>query len=134
MVGIGGLVGVGGDSSGGASGTFGGTGVESKRQHSGKVWRLEAAGRNGGIGVDSSEDKLATKEIDGDGFGGVGKSDERSRVGTEEFGGLQGSCCGGLKGSFCCGLSMENKSHMQMCLDTIIDVRRMHESKYIYKS
>ena len=62
------------------------------------------------------------------------ESEERSRVGTEEFCGLRGSCCGGLKGSFCGGSSIDTKSHMQMFLDTLIDVRRMYESKYIYKS
>ena len=84
--------------------------------------------------MDSSEDNLGMKEIDGDGFGGVVESEERSRVGTEESCGLRGSCCGGLKGSFCGGLSMVNKSHMQMFLGTIFDVRRMYESKHIYKS
>ena len=53
----------------------------------------------------------------------------RSRVGTEELCGLWGSCCGGLKGSVCGGSSIDNKSYMQIFLDTIIDVRRMYESK-----
>ena len=60
--------------------------------------------------------------------------EERSRVGTEEFCGLRGSCCGGLKGSLCGGCSIDVKSHMQIFLDTIIDVRRMYKSMYIYKS
>ena len=74
------------------------------------------------------------KDIDGDGFGGVVESEERSRDGTEESCGLRGSCCGGLKGSCCGGLSMENKSQMQIFLDTIIDVRRLCDSMYIYES
>ena len=74
------------------------------------------------------------KDIDGDGFGAVVESEEKSRVGTEELCGFKGSCCGGLKGSLCGGLNIDVKSHMQIILDTIIDVRRMYESMYIYKS
>ena len=49
------------------------------------MWRFEAAGRNGGIGVDSSEENLGLVDIAENGFGGVVESEERSRVGTEEF-------------------------------------------------
>ena len=49
-----------GESPGGASGGRGGKGEESNDQHGGKVWRFEAVGRNGGIGMDSSEEKLGT--------------------------------------------------------------------------
>ena len=133
-VGVGSLVGVGGFSGKIPGGDFGGKGVESKRQHGGKVWRFEAVGRNGGLGVDSSEEKLGLEDIVGNEVGGDVELEERSRVGTEECCGLQGSCCGGLKGSFCGGLSMENKPHLQIFLDTILDVRRMYDSMYIYKS
>ena len=51
---IGKLVGVGGESSGGAKGIGGGKGVESHEENGGKVWRFEAGDGNGGIGVDSS--------------------------------------------------------------------------------
>ena len=74
------------------------------------------------------------KDIDGNGFGGVVESEERSRFGTEECCGLRGSCCGGLKGSLCGGLRIDVKSHMQLFLDTMIDVRRMYESMNINKS
>ena len=55
--------GVGGESSGGASGKFGGKGVESNEQHGGKVWRFEAVRRNGGTGLDSSDEELGLVEI-----------------------------------------------------------------------
>ena len=104
---VGGLVGVGGDSSGGASGEICGRGVESNEEHGGKVWRFEAVGRNGGTGLDSSEEELGLVEIDGNGFGGVVKMEERIHVRTEDRrdGGLKGICCGGLQGSFCRGES-----------------------------
>jgi len=100
-VGIGGghvgkSVGVGGKSSGGARRICGGKGVESHEENGGKVWRFEAGSRNGGTGVDSSAEELGTKDIAGEGFGGVVRLEERTRVGTEEErGGLQGSCFGG---------------------------------------
>ena len=80
--GVGGLVEVGGNSSGGASGRHGGKGEESKRQHGGEVWRFEVEDRNGGIGVDSSVANGGMKDIAGNGFGGVVKSEERSMSGN----------------------------------------------------
>ena len=65
----------------------GGNGVESKRQHGGKVWIFEAAGRNVRIGVDSSEDNLGMKDIAGDGSGGVVESEERIMSGNLRDGG-----------------------------------------------
>ena len=63
-------------------GNFGGKGVESNEEHGGKVWRFEAVGKNGGTGVDSSAEELGTKDIVGDGFGGVVRSEERIQDGT----------------------------------------------------
>ena len=112
--------------SNGPEGASGGIGAELKRQDGGKGWRIEEGGdRKGGSGLDSSAESLGMEGIDRSRSGGIG---------TEEFCGLRCSCCGGMKGSFCGGSSIDNKSHMQMFLDTIIDVRRMYESKYIYKS
>ena len=135
-VGVGGLVrgvGVGGFRDAIPGGDSGGKGAESNQQRGGKVLRFEAVGRNGGIGVDSSEEEFGLVGVAGNGFGGVVKSEERIPVGTEERRdcGLQGSCCGGLKGSFCGGSSIDVKSHMQFFLDTIVDLRQMYESKYI---
>ena len=93
---IGKLVGVGGESSGGARG-IGGKGVESHEENGGKVWRFEAGDGNGGIGADSSVEKLGTKDIAGNGVGGVVRLKERM-CGCR--GGLKGSFCGGLKGCF----------------------------------
>ena len=101
-------------------GDSGGKGAESDEQRGGKV-----------TGVDSSEEEFGLVGVAGNGFGGDVESEERSRVGTEECCGLQGSCCGGLKGRFCGGLNIDGKSHMQLFLDTIVDVRRMYESKHI---
>ena len=53
-----------GESPGGASGGRGGKGGEYNEQHGGKVWRFEAVEGNGGIGVDSSEEKLGKEDID----------------------------------------------------------------------
>ena len=96
------MVGVGGNSLGKAKSTCGGKGVESNEEHGGKVWRFEAVGRNGGTGLDSSEEELGLVEIDGNGFGGVVKMEERIHVRTEDRrdGGLKGICCGGLQGIF----------------------------------
>ena len=61
--------------------------VESKRQHGGKVWRFEGAGRNGGIGVDSSENNLGLEDIAVNGLGGVVELEERimsGDCGTED--------------------------------------------------
>ena len=137
-VGVGGLVkdsvGVGGVSGKIPGGDFGGKGVESNR-HGGKVWRFEAEERNGGIGADSSVEKVGMKDIAGDGFGGVGKSEERSMsgdckgtVGTEErrvvvveefgTGGKFESC------------SHAVDSHMRIVERTIRNSRRMHRSLY----
>ena len=55
------------------------------------------------------------------------ESEERSRVCTEECCALQGSFCGGLTGSFCGGSSIDVKSHMQIFLDTNVDLRHMYE-------
>ena len=76
-VGVGGVVrgvGVGGfryKNPGGASGGRGGKGEESNDQHGGKVWRFGAVGRNGGIGVDSSDEVLGVEDIDRSGIGDI---------------------------------------------------------------
>ena len=118
---------IGGDSSGGARRTDGGKGEELYEANGGKVWRFEAGSRNGGTGADSSAEELGTKDIAGEGFGGVVRWKERTRVGTED----ECGCRGGLKGSFCGGLNIDRKSHLQIFHDTIIDVRRMYSSEYI---
>ena len=59
-VGVGGLVrgvGFGGFRDAVPGRDSGGKRVESNEQSGGKVWRFEAVGRNGGIGVDSSEEE-----------------------------------------------------------------------------
>ena len=66
-------------------GDSGGKGVESKRQHGGKVWRFETVGRNGGIGVDSSEERLGLEDIAGNGVGGVVELEERIKSGATKF-------------------------------------------------
>ena len=72
-----------GESPGGASGGRGGKGEESNDQHGGKVWRFEAVRRNGGIGVDSSEEKLGLEVIDRSGIGGIdGLEDDRVMLGN----------------------------------------------------
>ena len=111
------MIGVGGHSSGGAEGTGGGKGVESHEENGGKVWRFEAGSRNGGTGVDSSAEELGTKDIAGEGFGGVVRLKERTRVGTEDE-------CGGLQGSFCGGREL----HVDMFLTLLVDKRRMSRS------
>ena len=104
-------------------GDSGGKGVESKRQHGEKVWRFEAVGRNGGLGVDLSEEKLGLEDIAGNGVSGVVELEERimsGDCGTEDCRVVVVEDCrtGG-------GLNHDGKSHMQLCLDTIVDVRRM---------
>ena len=118
--------GVGGDSSGGDSRNFGGKGVEYNEQCGGKVWRFEAVGRNGGTGVDSSEQEFGLVGVSGNGFGGDVEMEERSRVDAEDRrdGGLKGKCCGGLQGSYCGG----GESHIDMFLKSIIDKRCMNKS------
>ena len=69
VIGVGGL-GVGGTSSGGAGWKSGVKGEESKRQHGGMEWRIEAEGRNGGLGADSSVENLGMGGIAGDGVVG----------------------------------------------------------------
>ena len=128
-MGVGGLVrgvGVGGFRHAIPGGDSGGKGAESKEQHGGKVWRFAGVGRNGGPGVDSSEEEFGLVGVSGNGFGGVVKSEERIRVWTEERTdcGLQGSFCGGLQGSFCGG----GESHIDMFLTSLIDKRRMSSS------
>ena len=126
MVGIGGLVGVGGCSSGGASGTSGGKGVECKRKHGGKVWRFEAEDGNGGIGVDSSVEKVGMKDIAGNGFGGVVESEERIMSGSCGMNGRRVVAvedCRTIEAfSFC------DKSRVLLFLSTIVDKRRMSKS------
>ena len=46
------------------------------------MWRFEAVGRNGGIGVDSSEGNLGLEDIAGNGVGGVVELDEKSMSGN----------------------------------------------------
>ena len=84
-VGVGGS-GIGGTSPGGAKGESGGKGVESKHQHGGKVRRIEAGRRNGGIGADSSVETVGTQDIAGEGVGGVVVTEERIQ---ERDGGLR---------------------------------------------
>ena len=70
MESLGNCAGVGGESSGGASREFCGKGVEYIEHRGGKVWRFEAVGRNGGTGVDSSEEEFGLVGAAGNGFGG----------------------------------------------------------------
>ena len=61
--------------------------MESKRQHGGKAGRFEAAGRNGGIAVDSSEEKFGLEDFAGNGVGGVVELEDRimsGDCGTED--------------------------------------------------
>ena len=71
---------------------FGGIGVELKRQDGGKGWRIEEVDRNGGTGVDSSEEKVGKVENDGSEvdriIGGIDKS-EVDRILLED---CWGSC------------------------------------------
>ena len=68
-----------------AKGGIGGKGEEYDDQHGGKAWRFgEGGARNGGIGVDSSEDKLGKEGIDRSRYGGIDKV-EGSRI-------LMGDC------------------------------------------
>ena len=110
--GVGNLVGVGGESSGGARSICGGKGVELNEEHGGKVWRFEAEGRNGGIGADSSAETVGMKDIAGNGVGGVVVTEERIQ---ERDGGLKGRFCGG-------------RSHIETFLKLIIDKRCMSKS------
>ena len=41
------------------------------------MWKFEAVEGDGGIGVDSSEDSLGMKDIDGNGVGGVDGVEDR---------------------------------------------------------
>ena len=75
-------------------------GEEYNDQHVGKVWRFEEGGdRKGGIGVDSSEEKLETKGNDRSRTGGTDRSEDSwILLGFWEHrrhGGLQGSRRGG---------------------------------------
>ena len=60
-----------------ASGGRGGKGEEYNDQHGRQVWRFEAVEGNGGIGVDSSEEKLGLEDIDRSGIGGVDGLEDR---------------------------------------------------------
>ena len=63
--------GVGGKGLGGANEGFGGIDVESKRQDGGKGWRIEEVDRNGGTGVDSSDERVGKVDIDGSRVGRI---------------------------------------------------------------
>ena len=64
------------------SGGRGGKGEGSNEHHGGKVWRCEAVEENGGIGVDSSTEKLGLEDIDGNGVGGVDEVEDRILFGN----------------------------------------------------
>jgi hypothetical protein len=116
-----GEIGVGGSTGNIPGGVIGGVGVESNDNHGGKGRRIKAGRRNGGIGVDSSAEKEGTKDIAGEGFGGVVSWKERSDLGTEdEYEGLQGRFCGG------------GGSHIDMFLTSLIDRRKMDSSLTVH--
>ena len=97
---------------GGASGGRGGKGEEYHEQHVGKVWKFEEGGdRNGGIGVDSSEEKLGKEDIDRSRSGGIDGSED-SRILLED--------CGGIVGTEDCRVVVVEDcrtgvSHMDLC-------------------
>ena len=97
----------------------GGKGEESKRQHGGMEWRIEAEGRNEGLGADSSVDKLGMGGIAGDGVGGDVEVKERSKVGN----------CGSSK-AFVTGrdLGAPGELHMNMFLKSLDDKRCIHSA------
>jgi hypothetical protein len=109
---VGNLVGVGGIPGKIPGGVIGGKGVELNKEHGGKVRRIEAGGRNGGIGADSSAETVGMKDVAGNGFGGVVVTEERIQ---ERDGGLKGRCCGG-------------RSHIETFLKLIVDKRCMSKS------
>ena len=82
--------GVGGKGPGGANGGFGGIQAELKRQDGGRGWRIKEVDRNGGPGVDSSEQKVGNVDIDGSEvdriIGGIDGS-EVDRILLEDCGG-----------------------------------------------
>ena len=85
VVGLLGRVGVGGfrnESRRRASGGRGEKEEESNDQHGGKVWRFEAVEGNEGISVDSLEESLGMKDIDGNGVGCVDKVEDRIMLGN----------------------------------------------------
>ena len=46
------------------------------------MWRFDAVGGNGKMGVDSSEDNLGLEDIDGNGVGGVDGLEDRRLLGN----------------------------------------------------
>ena len=104
---------------GGAIGGFGGKGLELKRQDSGKGWIIEEVDGNGGAGVDSLEEKFGNVDADGSKvdriIGGIDGL-EVDRILLEDCGVVVEEDCriGGL--------------HIDICLTTIVDRRRMNSS------
>ena len=60
-----------GGSPGGATGWFGGIGIEYKDQHVGKVWRFEESVRNGGTGTDPPDEEVGSEDIEKDRIGAL---------------------------------------------------------------
>ena len=113
--------------SGEIAGGIGGKGEEFHDQHVGKVWRFgKGGGRKGGSGMDSSEESLGMEGIDGSRHGGIDK--------VEDFRILLGDCSvdfederrAGIGGLESC--SMSGELHMNTCLRSICDRRRIQSS------
>ena len=88
--------GSGNDGPGGAIGEFGGIGAESKIQDGGKEWIIEEEGdRKGGLGSDSSLERLGTEGVDGNRNGGIEGEIDKDEDCRKMSAGLQGRFCGG---------------------------------------
>ena len=107
---------------GGANGGFCGLGVELKREDIGKGRRIAEVHKNGGTGVDSSEEKVGKVHVDGSKvdrtIGGIDGL-EVDRVMLEDCGVVFQEDCriGGL--------------HIDICLTSIVDRRRMNSSSIV---
>ena len=106
---------------------IGGKGDEYDDQHVGKVWRFEEGGdRKGGSGMDSSEERLGMERIDRSRHGGIDKVEDCRILLGDCRADFEEESCAGVGGLKSC--SMSGELHMNICLSTVRDKRRMQSS------
>ena len=120
--------GSGNEGPGGAIGGFGGIGAESKFQDGGKERIIEEEGdRKGGLGSDSSAERLGTEGVDGTRNGGIeggiDKEEDRRNMSRDCRVDVVVDNCVGVGGVK--SIDMIRESHMNICLRSVLDKRRI---------
>ena len=87
------------------------------------MWGFYEVEGSGGIGVDSSQEKIGKEDIDRSRSGGIDGLEDRNLL----------EDCGGIVGTENCKVVVVEDcrtggSHMELCFLTIVDVRRMYDS------